>query len=170
MSFTMQRAQPGDAVSIIRYMKHLLSEPNHNMRRDADEFRHTVGEEARAIKKFASSKNSLFLIAKAEDRVIGVLTCSGGRYRAEKHTTELGISVDQDWRGKGVGSAMMEAAVEWAQTTAQLKRITLFVLERNQDAVRLYERLGFEIEGKLRKDFYRDGVYLDTLVMGLLLP
>ena len=63
---------------------------------------------------------------------------------------------------------MMRQAVEWARE-AGVKRIELEVFARNAPAIYLYEKFGFEIEGKRRKSIYKRGEYLDTLIMGLLL-
>lgn len=168
MSFTLRRAEPADAAAVIAYMKRLLAEPNHNLRAEPDEFTLTVEEEAEIIREKNTTPNSIFLVAEAEGEIIGVLTCTGGVYRSEKHSCDLGISVAQEWRGMGVGQALMEYAIRWAKEVG-LKRIMLFVFARNEGAIRLYERCGFQIEGRLRNDMYKNGEYLDGLVMGLLL-
>jgi RimJ/RimL family protein N-acetyltransferase len=49
------------------------------------------------------------------------------------------------------------------------KRIELFCREDNRNAVRFYQKLGFEIEGILRNRFLVDGAYSNDLVMGYLL-
>jgi putative acetyltransferase len=79
------------------------------------------------------------------------------------------MSVDQDWRGQGIGSLLMANAIEWAKGTGAIKRITLMVFARNEVAIHLYQKFGFEIEGKHRKAIFRDGMYLDNLTMALLL-
>ena len=45
----------------------------------------------------------------------------------------------------------------------------LQVSVENAPAIHLYEKFGFAVEGQLRRAYYRDGVYHDNLVMGLLL-
>ncbi len=78
------------------------------------------------------------------------------------------MSVKQPWRGRGVGRALMTEALAWAPTVG-IKRIELYVYVRNAPAIRLYERFGFETEGR-RRGFIREGdEYLDDLVMARLL-
>ncbi len=48
-----------------------------------------------------------------------------------------------------------------------MKKMALHVLETNEKAIRLYERLGFEVEGVLKQDkLLSDGNYYNTIVMG----
>ena len=79
------------------------------------------------------------------------------------------MSVARDWRGKGVGQVLMAEALYWARERSALKRIELKVYVRNAAAVHIYEKFGFEVEGRRRKIVFQDGVYLDDYVMALLL-
>jgi len=133
------------------------------------EFRHTVESEAAILADFAASENSVFLVAESGGKIVGVLNCRGGSRRAVRHAAMLGISVDRDWRGKGIGSQLMARAIQWAKGTGIIKRIELAVFERNSVAIQIYQKFGFEVEGKRRKAIFRDGEYLDGLMMALLL-
>jgi putative acetyltransferase len=77
--------------------------------------------------------------------------------------------VRKEWRGQGVGSALMSAAIAWARQTGIVSRIELQVYVRNQAAIALYRKFGFEVEGRRRRVVYQNGEYLDDLVMALLL-
>ena len=82
---------------------------------------------------------------------------------------DLGMTVTPDWRGRGVGSALMEAAIDGARRSGAYK-ITLQVWPHNEAAVRLYKKYGFEQEGYLRRHWRRrNGELWDAVVMGLLL-
>ncbi|MCW2955457.1 MAG: putative acetyltransferase [Thermoleophilia bacterium] len=84
------------------------------------------------------------------------------------HVAELGMSVHDDWHGRGVGTALMAAAVDLADRWLQVRRIELDVYPDNVAAVRLYEKFGFEVEGRKREAAFRDGRYADIVVMGRL--
>lgn len=84
---------------------------------------------------------------------------------------DLTIAVDPDSHGRGVGTRLFEALIAQARLMdPPIERIELFVHEGNPDARRLYERLGFRVEGRMpgrvRLD---DGRTFDDLAMALLL-
>jgi putative acetyltransferase len=62
-------------------------------------------------------------------------------------------------------SALMKAAIELADNWLNLTRLELTVYTDNEPALRLYKKLGFEIEGTHRKYAFRDGGYVDAYTM-----
>ena len=170
MEVIIREAQASDAAQIIAYVNRLSEEPVSNIAISPGEFTHSVAEEESMLAQFAASENSIFLVAEADGKIVGQLNCRGRNDRkAIRHTVTLGMSVDQDWRGQGIGSLLMSEAIAWAKGLGFIKRIELLVFERNEIAMHLYQKFGFEIEGKHRKAIFRDGVYLDNLTMALLL-
>jgi putative acetyltransferase len=111
------------------------------------------------------------LVAVINDRVVGLLGIHTFPDRPRKrHVGTIGMAVHDDWQGKGVGKALMQAAVELADKWLNLTRLELEVYTDNQAAIKLYERFGFEREGTLRQDAFRDGRYVDSYKMGRLRP
>ncbi len=78
------------------------------------------------------------------------------------------MAVRDDWQGKGVGSTLMQAALELADSWLNLTRLELEVYTDNVSAVRLYEKFGFVNEGTLRRYAFRDGVFVDAYMMARL--
>jgi len=72
------------------------------------------------------------------------------------------MMVRDDWQGKGVGTAMMQAVIDLADRWLNLTRIELTVFTDNESAIALYRKFGFEIEGALRKYAFRDGEFVDA--------
>ncbi|HLZ61638.1 MAG TPA: GNAT family N-acetyltransferase [Ktedonosporobacter sp.] len=93
--------------------------------------------------------NDHYFVAEIQGKVVGIvgLTVGTGRRR---HSGDLFIYVDRDYHGKGIGSKLLRTALDLADNWLLLRRIELTVLKDNEGAKRLYERLGFEVEG-LRK-------------------
>lgn len=82
---------------------------------------------------------------------------------------EIGMMVALDWRGRGVGTALVAAAIDWARTRG-LHKLTLSVFPHNNAAMALYLRFGFVEEGRRRKQIRRaSGELWDLIEMGLLL-
>jgi diamine N-acetyltransferase len=84
-------------------------------------------------------------------------------------TAEMGIVIGsrQHWR-QGYGTDATRTLVGWGFRELNLNRVWLRVFEDNAGAIRCYEKTGFRVEGRLRQDRFREGRYLDTLVMGVL--
>ena len=169
MEVIIREAKPLDAAQIIAYVNRLSEEPNSNLEMSPGEFTHTVAEEAKILAEFAASENSLYLLADLDGTIVGSLNCKGSHRKAIRHAVTLGMSVDQAYRGQGIGGQLMARAIAWAKSTGFVKRIELAVFERNTIAIHLYQKFGFEIEGKRKKASFRDGVYHDGLIMALLL-
>ena len=77
-----------------------------------------------------------------------------------------GFAVDHGYRRRGVGRALLAAAIEEAKAR-RAGRVTLRVLGHNEAARRLYESAGFAVEGILRGEFFLDGTYVDDFLMAL---
>ncbi|MCS7072393.1 MAG: GNAT family N-acetyltransferase [Anaerolinea sp.] len=75
----------------------------------------------------------------------------------------------RDWRDRGVGTALMQTAIDWARASPVVQRVQLEVYARNARAIHLYEKFGFEHEGCKRRLYIQDGQPLDMLIMALIL-
>ena len=165
----IREARPEDASALISYFRRLFGEPGINLITEADEFSPTVETESRVIREMARAPNSIFLVAVIDDHIVGQLTLEGGKRRNVKHAAMLGITVAQEWRGRGIGRRLLTQSIRWARNGGVISRIELHVFVRNERAVRLYQEFGFVVEGRRREAVIRDGKYLDDWVMGLLL-
>lgn len=108
-------------------------------------------------------------VAQAEDGTI--IAVAGLMVRANprtRHVGSVGIFVHTDWQGQGVGTALLETLLDLADNWLMLVRVELEVFATNERARRLYERLGFECEGRRRMAVIKDGTYVDELMMARL--
>ncbi len=106
------------------------------------------------------------LVACAGDEVVGQLGLQTFPMSPRRrHVAELGMAVRDDWQGKGVGSALMQAAVDLADKWLNILRLELQVYTDNEPAVALYKKFGFVIEGTMKCFAYRDGQYIDAYAM-----
>jgi RimJ/RimL family protein N-acetyltransferase len=105
------------------------------------------------------------LVALADGEIVGVLFVE----RTSFGFGELGMLVARAWRGRGVGTALVTAAIEWALAQG-LHKLALSVFPHNEAAIALYSKFGFVEEGRRSKHMRRsDGELWDLLEMGLLL-
>ena len=75
---------------------------------------------------------------------------------------------DPDYWNRGIGTEATKLMVSYAFEFLNMHKILLEVYDYNERAIRVYQKVGFEIEGRLRKNHYFNGRYHDTLVMGIL--
>jgi RimJ/RimL family protein N-acetyltransferase len=79
------------------------------------------------------------------------------------------MMVAANWRGRGVGKALLTASIEWARVRG-LHKLALSVFPHNNAAIALYRQFGFVEEGRLVRHVRRaDGQLWDLIEMGLLL-
>jgi RimJ/RimL family protein N-acetyltransferase len=102
------------------------------------------------------------------DRVIGWCDIHSLRRPLFAHSGELGMGVLNAYRGQGVGKALLGAALNAAKA-AGLTRVELSVREPNLRALRLYETMGFVVEGVKRRGVRLDGNYEDLICIGYLI-
>ncbi|MNI85410.1 Spermine/spermidine acetyltransferase [compost metagenome] len=80
------------------------------------------------------------------------------------------MSVRSDYQGGGIGKALLQALIDWAEKHRQIEKITLGVFANNSKAIELYRKMGFVQESLMRKQIkLQDGKYVDVIGMGLLL-
>lgn len=81
-----------------------------------------------------------------------------------RHLGFIGIAIRKEFRGIGIGTEMMKALEEHAKEM-DLKVLTLSVFANNQHAINLYRKMGFVETGRVPKRFFKDGIYIDEIIM-----
>ena len=84
-------------------------------------------------------------------------------------TSNFGIMIgNKKFWGKGYGTEATGLIIQYAFNRLNLQKINLGVVETQKAGVAAYQKAGFKIEGKARRNFYLNGKYLDSIYMGLL--
>ncbi|WP_029686118.1 GNAT family N-acetyltransferase [Tatumella saanichensis] len=107
-------------------------------------------------------------VAELDGVVVGELVIFTEKNIRLRHVVSFGIAVDVNHSGKGIGKQLITFFQEYAFQWLAASRLELEVFVSNCSAIKLYERLGFEIEGKKRKAALKDGVYQDVFIMSKL--
>jgi RimJ/RimL family protein N-acetyltransferase len=108
--------------------------------------------------------DAVLYLADAGGTVVGSIFASiaGG-------VVDLGMFVVSGHRGAGVGSALLEAVIDWARSQ-EAHKISLAVWPSNHPAIGLYARYGFRVEGTRRRHYRRrSGALWDAVWMGRIL-
>lgn len=165
----IREAVGSDAAAYISFLNQIASESDFLTFGSADELNLTTKKEESSIENALKRENVLFLIAESEGQIVGNLDFSGGSKSRTAHTGEFGISVLKDYWGKGIGKKLLAELIEWAHKNDVIRKINLRVRTDNPRAIHLYQSFGFEEEGLIKRDFLIDGVFYDSLQMGLLI-
>lgn len=83
-------------------------------------------------------------------------------------TAEFGIYIgDCDFRNGGYGSDALRTLIKYGFNDLNLNRIWCEVYSNNE-ALKIYEHIGFIHEGKLRENYFNEGKYYDSYILGML--
>ncbi len=112
------------------------------------------------------SGNQVHLVARIGGDLVGAVAVEGGRLRRVRHVGRLEIMVGRAWRGRGIGAALLEAALASSRMHPALEKVELAVYAHNARALSLYQRYGFVEEGRrIRQQRLADGSYADEVWM-----
>ena len=100
--------------------------------------------------------------------VVGYLGADGGRLVRNRAAAHIFLAVIKEYWGRGVGVALFQALEDWARAQ-RLRRLELTVQVHNERARALYEKLGYEIEGRKRQSLLVHGEPVDEFLMSKLL-
>lgn len=110
------------------------------------------------------------LIAVRGHEVLGHTGIDLGQRLRRRHVATFGIAVRAAARGRGVGSALVQAAVAVCESWTNITRIELQVYADNLAAIALYKKFGFVVEGMHRQYAMRDGAEVDAYSMARIKP
>ena len=89
----------------------------------------------------------------------------GGSLLRLRNTGKLEVMVHPDWRGQGIGRALLEAGLAWAEGSP-LHKVGLAVFATNERALHLYTELGFREEGRRPREYrMEDGTLRDDVLL-----
>jgi RimJ/RimL family protein N-acetyltransferase len=167
-------AEP-DAAALARHQEHMYSS-NPFIVTERGEIDRTEPQQREWILKHAATPGHLMLVATrdpqagppSDGEILGALLFRCADRRRTAHHGTFGISVHADWRGRGVGTALITTLLDWAVLDPQIEKVCLGVFAENTGARALYRRLGFVEEGLTARCFkYPDGRYHDDVPMAI---
>jgi len=164
MKLSIREATASDAQWFIDLVLSLAAEPDPQIPLGPDELFRTLDQQAELFGG-ASARGDVFLIAEVGGLRTGEVNLRRGSRPAFRHSAALGIAVAREWRNQGIGSELMQCAIEWARTEGDLRRVELNVFSTNAAAIRMYERFGFLIEGRRKSAIRVGNDFIDDLLM-----
>jgi RimJ/RimL family protein N-acetyltransferase len=160
-------AEPSDASELVALAASVGQEPGEWLL--TTETWRPVADERRYLKAVRGHADAAVYVAVDGDRIVGRLSLARDPHPASKHVADLGLMVAASHRRRGIGTALLDAAVAWAKGSG-VSKLELHVFPWNEPAIQLYERFGFEREGLRRAHYLRNGEAVDALLMAYHLP
>lgn len=107
-----------------------------------------------------------FAVETLDGELVG--RCGILRVDWKNSVAELGIMIGTTNRGRGFGTDAMRVLCRFCFEEMNLHKLKLSVIAFNAPAIRCYEKCGFEREGVLKSEVFREGKYHDVVMLGLI--
>jgi len=107
---------------------------------------------------------TFYMVAEVDGKVVGMSEVNRRLSGYETHVRALGIAIRNNFRNLGIGTEMIKNLVERTQGM-NLEVLTLSTFATNERAIHGYEKVGFVQTGRIPKKFFKDGKYIDEVIM-----
>jgi len=164
----IREAIPTDAEQILSFLDKTATQTGF-MTQGGEGVGVSVEEEEKQLDTIYSSLTNCVFIARVNEEVIGIASIHASDKPKIEHIGEIGVVVDKDYWGFGLGTLLMEELLLWAEESPVLSRLELKVQERNTRARHLYEKLGFKLEAIMEQGVKDDGQLLNVCLMSKLI-
>jgi RimJ/RimL family protein N-acetyltransferase len=163
VSASVRPAEPADAAALVELASSVGAEPEGWLLADANW--RSVADERRYIRSLRRHADAALYVAEIGAEIVGRLSLARDPHRSSAHVADLGLMVAAAHRRRGIGTALLAQAEEWARASGVTK-LELHVFPHNGPAVALYETRGYEREGYRRNHYRRpDGRLVDAILM-----
>jgi diaminopimelate decarboxylase len=158
---TIRAAEPKDAASFHRMWKEVVAEGLVR----SQEVTRPVRHYKRLFRRSWTDRGAWIAAVTGEGDVVGFLSATREEHPVTSHVATIGLGVGKDWRGRGVGTALVAESFKWARAVG-VEKILLSVYPSNLPAVALYRKFGFVEEGRMTGQSKKEGGYEDEILMG----
>lgn len=167
----METASPASAGKLRAFRKALHANAAH-LNAGADETIESWLTTRQILARSFGHSRALFLITWLDGHIVGELQLRGSSYRRLSHDMRLALGVLPAYHGKGIGRALLNAGIDWANGQPGIERLSLSVHSDNATARHLYESAGFVVEGRrkgaiLTKPGQEPSKRIDEILMAL---
>ena len=138
--------------------RYFLSVPDHSAE--------ALSRTRHAIYEHGADPHSLYLLARSQGVVLGVLTLSCPPVPRLRHLVRLEVFLAADARGQGLGRGLVQSGITWAIAHPRIHKLSLAVMADNVRALSLYTSLDFQEEGRRIGEVREaDGTLRDDVLM-----
>ncbi len=121
-------------------------------------------DQKKQIEQILKSRNSNLFVAVRESEMVGYIMGLGGEYQRNFHKMHIITGILKDYSGQGLGKRLFKELETWAERN-RITRLEMTVMTHNQNAIGLYEKMGFVREGEIRNSVRIDGAFVNEFLM-----
>ena len=156
-----------DAPEMVEYLKIVGGETDYLLCDENGIEGLTPEGEVGWIRGTLEARNTKMFVGTIDDEIVLVCDVRAAARTRVSHCAEVAISVKRSCWHVGVGSIAMQAMIDFAKSTGELKQLSLEVREGNERAIALYRRFGFVEVGRHKGRVCVRGEYFDEILMDL---
>ncbi|SDY92671.1 Acetyltransferase (GNAT) family protein [Evansella caseinilytica] len=157
----IRQAVPDDAKEFLSFLLTLDQETSFMLYEPGER---TTGEAELKQKIEKTREHSLLLVAEGGEKIVGFLSASRGNVNRIKHSAYVVVGILNNYRGMGVGGRLFEELDTWAVNHG-VSRLELTVMTKNEQAIKLYKKMGYKVEGIKEKSCFVNGEFVDEYYM-----
>lgn len=163
-SILLRHVEVSDAAKVIEFVHGFVYDEEF-VPLSEGEFNPTIPEEEQILSNYIERPNSLFLVAEFEGKLVGNINVDGNQRQILRHTAVFGMGMHKEWQSCGLGTAILNAAIDWSKNDSDLEILFLQVYAENEAGLALYRKMGFVEHGRIPNFFKQNGRYHDEISM-----
>lgn len=167
LKLIINKASIEDARPIINFLNKIGGETDF-LTYGLNEFPFTLDQEEEIIKECLDLDNNLMIVGKINNEIVSQLFLQSTSKPRLAHIGEMGISVSKSFWNHSVAFYLLQTALEWAKSK-NITKLQLQVREDNINAISLYKKIGFNIEGKIINAIKVNNEYYNEFIMGMVI-
>lgn len=166
-AFIIRTIEASDARAFIHLQEEIFQQTDF-MYNTPNELELTVQQLRKYLSDWKKLKTRTVLLCIANGVFAGYAVIHGHRHSKVKHVASIHLAVKEEYQRQGIGKSLMEEAENWAKKRA-ITRLELSVMTHNAGAVHLFEKMGFQHEGKRLQSVKVNDSFIDEYLMGKIL-
>lgn len=136
-----------DAAEMLDYMKATAGETPYLLR-EPEECTATAEQEEVYLQGVLESRNNTMIVCEMEGKIAGNCQITFKNRLKNKHRAIVAIAILKEYWNLGIGTNLFREMIRLAQERGGIEQLELEVIEGNENALRLYEKMGFRIVGE----------------------
>lgn len=166
VEFIIRNVKLEDAEVLLDIESSVISEGEYFILVSEEVEKKSIQEEKERILRILDNLKEILIVAEVNGVVVGSIEFRSQTRKRLSHTGSVSMSISKNYRGMGIGKALLKALLDWAEENPLIEKVSLGVFSTNLRAISLYKQMGFLEEGRLIKEYkLNNGDYIDDVLM-----